>query len=61
MNAVHDYSKFIKRGFGRATDQASQDVRAGLLTRDEAFQLIKKYDTKKPKNSRKQKCQKNQK
>jgi N-acetyl sugar amidotransferase len=48
LNAVHDYSKFVKRGFGRATDQASQDVRAGLLTRDEAFKLIKKYDTKKP-------------
>lgn len=45
---VHDYSKFVKRGFGRATDHASQDVRAGLLTRDEAFKLIKKYDSKKP-------------
>jgi N-acetyl sugar amidotransferase len=48
---VHDYSKFIKRGFGRTTDHASQDVRAGLLTRDEAFKLIKKFDSKKPKKA----------
>ena len=48
MPGVHDYSKFLKRGFGRATDHASQDVRAGLLTREEAFELIKEYDPKRP-------------
>lgn len=49
MSGVHDFTKFIKRGYGRATDHASQDVRFGLLTREEAFKLIKKYDPKKPK------------
>lgn len=48
MPGVHDYSKFVKRGFGRATDHACQDVRAGLLTREEAFELIKEYDPKRP-------------
>ena len=48
MPGVHDYAKFIKRGFGRATDHASQDVRAGLLTREEAFEIIKEYDPKRP-------------
>lgn len=48
MAGVHDYAKFIKRGFGRTTDHASQDVRAGLLTREEAFELIKAYDPKRP-------------
>ena len=48
MAGVHDYAKFIKRGFGRTTDHASQDVRAGLLTREEAFELIKKYDPMRP-------------
>ena len=48
MPGVHDYAKFVKRGFGRATDHASQDVRAGLLTREEAFALIKEYDPKRP-------------
>ena len=30
MPGVHDYAKYVKRGFGRATDFVSQDVRAGL-------------------------------
>jgi len=49
MPGVHDYSKFIKRGYGRATDHASLDVRAGLITREEGFELAKKYDTERPK------------
>jgi N-acetyl sugar amidotransferase len=48
MAGVHDYSKFIKRGFGRGTDHASLDVRAGLLTKYEGFELAKKYDTERP-------------
>jgi len=48
MAGVHDYAKFIKRGFGRATDHASLDVRAGLLSRAEAFEIIKEYDPKEP-------------
>jgi hypothetical protein len=48
MPGVHDYSKFIKRGFGRTTDHVSADVRAGLLTRDEAMELIKKLDGVRP-------------
>lgn len=48
MAGVHDYAKFIKRGFGRTTDHASQDVRVGLLTREEAFELIKQYDPMRP-------------
>ncbi len=48
MPGVHDYSKFVKRGFGRGTDHASQDVRAGLVTREEGFELAKYYDSKRP-------------
>ena len=48
MAGLHDYTKFLKRGFGRATDQASRDVRNGLLTRDEAFELIREHDPVKP-------------
>lgn len=48
MAGVHDYSKFIKRGFGRGTDHASQDVRAGLVTREEGFELAKKFDQERP-------------
>jgi len=48
MSGVHDYAKYVKRGFGRTTDHASQDVRAGLLTREEAFELIRELDGKRP-------------
>lgn len=48
MAGVHDYSKYIKRGFGRGTDFASQDVRAGLLTREEGFDLAARVDSERP-------------
>jgi len=48
MAGVHDFTKFLKRGFGRGTDHTSADVRAGLLTREEAFELAKKHDTERP-------------
>jgi N-acetyl sugar amidotransferase len=48
LAGVHDYTKFLKRGFGRGTDHASQDVRAGLCTREEGFELAKEYDTQRP-------------
>lgn len=48
MAGMHDYTKFLKRGFGRGTDHASADVRCGLVTREEAFELAKKHDTERP-------------
>jgi len=48
MAGVHDYAKYIKRGFGRGTDFASQDVRAGLMTREEAFELAAQVDAERP-------------
>jgi N-acetyl sugar amidotransferase len=48
MAGLHDYANFIKRGIGRATIHASEDVRRGLLTREEGFELAKKYDTQRP-------------
>jgi len=49
MPGVHDYAKFIKRGYGRGTDFASQDVRSGLMTREEAFEVAGKVDSEAPK------------
>jgi N-acetyl sugar amidotransferase len=48
MAGVHDYANFIKRGIGRSTIQASTDVRRGLLTREEGFELAKAHDTQRP-------------
>ncbi len=51
MPGVHDFTKYLKRGFGRTTDHVSQDVRAGLLTREEGFEIIRKFDGNVPEKS----------
>ncbi|WIM05114.1 MAG: N-acetyl sugar amidotransferase [Candidatus Nitricoxidivorans perseverans] len=48
MAGVHDYMKFMKRGFGRATDHATRDVRAGILTQAEGFDLARRHDAERP-------------
>lgn len=46
--AMHDYFKFLKYGYGRATDHASIDIRNKLLTREEGLKLVKQYEGKIP-------------
>ena len=48
MHGLHDYLKFVKYGFGRATDHACIDIRNNRLTRDEGLELVKQYDGKYP-------------
>lgn len=43
-NGVHDYLKYIKFGYGRATDHASKDIRAGYMNRTEGIEMVKLYD-----------------
>lgn len=43
-NGVHDYLKFIKFGYGRCTDHASKDIRAGLLSREQGLDLVRQMD-----------------
>lgn len=50
MTGVHDYAKFVKRGFGRSADFGCQDARAGLMTREEAFEISKQIDPVRPKS-----------
>lgn len=45
---VHDYLKFVKYGFGRATDHACLDIRSGRISREEGLELVWKYDGKYP-------------
>jgi len=47
-NGAHDYLKFIKFGYGRASDHASKDVRDGLMTREQAIEMVRRYDHVKP-------------
>lgn len=47
-NGVHDYMKFVKFGYGRATDHCCKDIRAGKMTREEAVEIVRNMDPKKP-------------
>ena len=51
-NGIHDYMKFIKFGYGRASDHACKDIRAGHMTRDKGIEMVKKYDSVKPRDLR---------
>jgi len=48
IDDFHYYTTFIKFGIGRATYDASQEVRSGDITREEAVTLIHKYDGEYP-------------
>jgi N-acetyl sugar amidotransferase len=43
-NGMHDYLKFIKLGYGRGTDHSCKDIRAGILTREQGVEMVRKYD-----------------
>ena len=43
-NGAHDYLKYMKFGYGRATDHASKDIRAGYMTREEGIEMVRKHD-----------------
>lgn len=47
-NGAHDYLKYLKFGYGRATDDASNDIRHGRMTREEGIQMVMKYDPVRP-------------
>ena len=51
-NGVHDYLKYIKFGYGRATDHTCKDIRAGLMSRGQAIGLVERYDPVKPRDLR---------
>jgi len=44
INRLHQYIKVLKFGYGRASDHACEDIRLGILDREEAKKLVKKYD-----------------
>lgn len=45
---LHDYFKWIKYGYGRATDHASMDIRAGRMKREEGLRLVRQHEGKIP-------------
>jgi N-acetyl sugar amidotransferase len=47
-NGIHDYLKFIKLGYGRGSDHSCKDIRAGLMTRAQGIEMVRRYDHVKP-------------
>lgn len=45
---IHDYFKFLKFGFGRASDLVSMHIRRGRLTRSDGMEIVKRHDGKFP-------------
>jgi len=48
QTGIHDYFKFLKFGFGRATDLACLHIRRGRLTRTDGLEAVAKLDGKFP-------------
>ena len=44
QTGIHDYFKYLKFGFGRATDIACSHIRRGRLTRGDALKIVKARD-----------------
>lgn len=44
QHGIHDYFKFLKFGFGRATDLACMHVRRGRITRADALDIVRRLD-----------------
>ena len=45
---IHHYFKWLKFGFNRITDNASNEIRKGRMSREQAIKLAKKFDGVKP-------------
>lgn len=48
QTGIHDYFKYLKFGFGRATDLACLHIRRGRLTRQDGLDAVKKLDGRFP-------------
>lgn len=49
-NGIHDYMKFVKFGYGRASDHVCKDIRAGLISREEGIKIVQQRDPIKSKD-----------
>ena len=48
QTGIHDYFKFLKYGFGRASDLACLHIRRGRLQRSDAVKIVRMHDGKFP-------------
>lgn len=45
---LHDYLKFLKYGYGRATDQLCIDIRDNRIDREKSIRIVRDYEGKVP-------------
>lgn len=55
--SLHDYLKYCKYGFGRATDSACIDIRNGVISREQGVRLAERYDGGYPKECIERYCE----
>lgn len=48
QHGIHDYFKYLKYGFGRATDQLSLLIRRNKISRSEAIKIVSNFEGKYP-------------
>jgi N-acetyl sugar amidotransferase len=48
QTGIHDYFKYLKYGFGRATDIANNHIRRGRLLRSDALEMVRRHDGQYP-------------
>ena len=48
FHGIHDYFKFLKFGFSRATDHACLHIRRGRMTREDGLAVVRLHDGKYP-------------
>ena len=48
QTGIHDYFKYLKFGFGRATDLACMHIRRGRISREQGMKIVNKHDGKFP-------------
>ena len=48
IQGIHDYFKWLKFGYGRATDNASIEIRLNSMNRDEGKKLVREHEGKLP-------------
>jgi N-acetyl sugar amidotransferase len=44
QTGIHDYFKYLKFGFGRATDIANNHIRRGRISREDAWRMVRRHD-----------------
>ncbi len=49
-SGIHDYIKFLKWGYGKATDHTVREIRLKRLTREEGIDRVRQYYPLKPKD-----------